>query len=653
MLIRTASSSLAGLVGTAVLLVLLSGCGKKESAGDSEIKNTWKVVDIPAGADPSVSDSLGGDGFEKLAAALGYSTFVPAEADLKWFGDSRAVTGGEITFTSSRYPLSFRPFFFGPNANFTENYIMNSVSYQGLITLHPATLEYVPNLASHWKVSEDLMTFTFRIDPRARFWDGNRVTSEDVVATWRLVNDPTILSPSMQQTFSKYEEPVALSPYLVQVRAKERNWRSFMSFGASLPILQAKQIGNLTGKQFVDKFQFEQPIGTGEYIILKEDIKKEQSYAFTRRPDFWQAEDPMAKYAGNFDKLKFVTIVDNPTIEYETFKKGQSDVFYYTSVSIDQWVNDNKDDNVKNNWVVKTRVKTEGAAGAGGIYYNMRKPPFDDIRLRKAFFHLWDRESIIKNLLADEYEPYNSFYAGGMYENTSNAKITYDPKLAAQLLAEAGYTSRNADGILVKNGRPLVIELSIVKPIERFVTPLKQTLREAGIDLKLKFEDGNAITKNVAERNFSLTWANYGGLTFPNPETSYDSKLADKNDNNNITGFKNARVDELIEKYRTAFTQKERADIIREIDGIVWNECIAALNWNTKGIKLGYWNKFGMPEYVLGRTTQAGDHDLAIMTLWWFDKDKAEALKSAQQSKTALPGNGQVIQNTFWKQQKF
>lgn len=645
-----------GVGSLAVMLIvaaLLPGCGKKQSTTDDSIQVTWKTVDVPPGADPSVSAEQGGEGFEKLAESMGYATNAMKAGEEIYFGDPRAVTGGSVTFTSSRYPLSFRPFFFGPNANFTENSHMTSMCYQSLIGTHPVTLDYMPALATHWKIGEDFQTFWFRINPNARFWDGNRVTAEDVVATWKLVMDATILSPSMQQTYGRYEEPVAESMYIVKIVAKERNWRSFLSIGASLPILSAKQIGSLTGKEFVDKFQFEQPIGSGEYIILKEDIKKEQSYAFTRRPDFWAKDDPESKYAGNFDKIKFVTIVDNPTVEYETFKKGESDIFYYTSISIEQWIKDTQDDFVVNNWVKKIRVKTDGAAGAAGIYFNMRKAPFDDIRVRRAFFHLYDREKLISQLLYDEYEPYQSFYAGGMYENASNTNVTYNPELASKLLAEAGWTQRNSDGILTKGGRPLVVEMSIVKPVEKFVTPFQETLKKAGVKLVLKFEDGNAITKNIGERNFSMAWINYGGLTYPNPETSYHSSLADKNDNNNITGFKNTRLDELCESYKLAFTQAERTKIIREVDGILWETCIAALTWNTKGIKLGYWDKFGMPEYVLGRFAQPGDHDLQVMGFWWYDAEKDAALQAARKEGKALSGDNKPREVLYWKQRKF
>jgi len=151
---------------------------------------------------------------------------------------------------------------------------------------------------------------------------------------------------------------------------------------------------------------------------------------------------------------------------------------------------------------------------------------------------------------------------------SSNPKIGYDPAKASELLTKAGYTSKNKDGILVKNGRPFRLELGIPKPLEKFLTPYQQTLRQAGIDLQIKFQDGNAITKNIAERNFNITWANYGGLDDPYPKTSIASELADKNDNNNITGFKDAYVDQLLKRYDIECDPKSKVSIIKTIDSL-------------------------------------------------------------------------------------
>ena len=168
-----------------------------------------------------------------------------------------------------------------------------------------------------------------------------------------------------------------------------------MLFRSSLLVLSAKEIGGLSGKEFLDKFQFNQPVGSGEYIVLSDDIVKQQSYTITRRDDYWAKDIPVNKYSGNFDQITFEVIKDNPTLEYEKFKKGEVDKFWFTGNTTDKWLGDTTYDAVQNNWVKRDRVFTDGAVGTSGLFLNMRKPPFDDKRVRIAFYHLFDREAII------------------------------------------------------------------------------------------------------------------------------------------------------------------------------------------------------------------------------------------------------------------
>ncbi len=644
---RTAASMMAMVA----IILMITACGKKEDAAtlSSSIKNTWKKVDLPPGADPSVPDTLGGNGFEKIAEQLGFSTYVVTDTDKELLNE-KVYKGGEISTTISRFPLSFRPFFYGPNANFTENSHISSLCYENLIGVHPISLEFIPRVASHWKISEDKSTFTFRIDPNARFWDGNRITAEDVVESFRLVMDESMQSPSLRMSFEKFDAPVALSTYLVQVHCREQNWRNFLTIGGNLNILQAAQIKNMTGREFVDKFQFEMPIGSGPYIVLPEDVVKQESYKFTRRADYWAADYDFNKTSNNFDKLVFHVIKDQPNLEYERFKRGEADYYFFTSITTDKWISDTTYEAISNNWVKRHRIFTHGPAGTYGYFFNLRQPPFNDIRVRMAFAKLLDRKSIIEKVLFNEYEPIYSFYGNSSYESPACPHVEFDPDGAAKLLAEAGWTSRNADGFLVKNGKPFVVELGIIKPLEKFVTPYKETMRQAGIDLQIKYVDGNALSQNMMQRSFGVTVGNYGGLVFPNPETSLSSVLADKKDNNNVWGFKNARVDQIIKEYALTFDQATRTKLIMEVDSIVTNDYLVAFWWMPRGIRLGVWDKFGMPKGKLGRYTQVGDHDLAIMTGWWIDPEKQKKLNEAKAGKKPLPGTKAIVVDRYWKE---
>src|SRR4029079_12325370 len=115
------------------------------------------------------------------------------------------------------------------------------------------------------------------------------------------------------------------------------------------------------------------------------------------------------------------------------------------------------------------------------------------------------------------------------------------------------------------------------------------------------------------------------GLLFPNPETSYQSTLADQNNNNNITGIKSKRIDELLDQYDKEFSQEKRVPMIREVDGILANSHEYILEWEAPFQRIAFWNKFGVADGIL---TRIGDYR-DLPSLWWVDPQKQADLNKA------------------------
>ena len=257
----------------------------------------------------------------------------------------------------------------------------------------------------------------------------------------------------------------------------------------------------------------------------------------------------------------------------------------------------------------------------------MRKVPFDDIRVRKALFHLFNREQLVAKLMFNEYQLQHSYYTGGIYENPNNPKILYDPELALNLLAEAGWRNRDERGRLVKRGQPLAIEiLYSTQSFERYWTVYQEDLRKVGITLNLRLVTPETRFKLQMERQFDTVAVAWGASLFPYPEVEYHSSLADVKNTNNITGVKSDRLDEIAEAYDGMFELDERIAAIQEIDGILANLYPYILEWTGPFQRIVYWNKFGYPKGVL---TRVGDYT-DIPSLWWMDPEKLEQLDQAQ-----------------------
>ncbi|MDP6088907.1 MAG: hypothetical protein QF563_01745, partial [Candidatus Marinimicrobia bacterium] len=126
----------------------------------------------------------------------------------------------------------------------------------------------------------------------------------------------------------------------------------------------------------------------------------------------------------------------------------------------------------------------------------------------------------------------------------------------------------------------------------------------------------------------------YAGDFFPNPEEEFHSKLADKNDNNNLTGFKNDKVDELIAEYNICFDQKKRIELLKEIDGIYNVVHPESFSIARNYIRMMWWDKFGYPEWMFER--HRGDQ-WGLLKYWWIDPEKEANLEKAMAAGEKLP----------------
>ena len=605
------------------IALLLLGCG----GGDTKTVSRSKSQSVSVSKDTITPAEQGGYGFEKLAKSLGYESYIWSEdVDGTYFGDPKAKKGGTLNYIHSLFPRTMRVI--GQNSSQVLNSrTIMALCYESLLSQHPTTLEFVPSLASHWSISDDKMVFKFRINPDARWWDGMPVTADDIVATWDLRMDETILFPSSQITFGKYEKPVAESKYIVSVKAKSVNWRNFLYF-STMVIHPNHILKDLDGTAFLEEYAFSVIPGTGPYIIPEENIINQESYTFESRDDYWAANDPLNRYKFNFDRIKVSVVKDNDALQFEKFKKGEQDIFNVNRSR--RWIEETDFDATKNGWIKKQRVFSEKPAGTSGYYFNMRQWPFDDKRVRYAFCYLYDREKMNREMYYNEYGMMNSLYSGTVYENPNNNSFSYNPQKAIELLQEAGYTSRNNDGWLVheKTGQVLSFAIGIQKTSEYMVTPVQQMMKEYGIDIQIKFVDYNTMIKNVNARNFSVCMLAYTGLIYPNPESSLRSSLADMNDNNNVWGFKSERVDELLDEYDICFDQNRRIEIIQEIDGIFNDEHPIAFSIVRNYSRMMWWDKFGYPNWMLSR--YVGEYWDAFY-YWWIDEEVHEQLADAME----------------------
>ncbi len=535
-----------------------------------------------------------------------------------------AIPGGELSTFAGQYPKSLN--YYLDNNSFVSQ-LFDSM-FETLLSKNPVTLENEPAVAKRWSISDDHKKFTFYLDEKARWSDNTRISAHDVKWTYDIVTKPDSLTGVHKVSLERFYPPEVIDDYTIAFTAKSVHWKNLLSVGTFHIMPKAAY-----GKKDFNKINFEFPVVSGPYILDK--INEGMFITLRKRADWWRADALSSMGTNNFDTLKFRFFADRNNA-FEAFKKGMIDIFpIYTSRV---WMKETSGEKFQKNQIVKQKVYNHHPIGFQGFAMNMRKPPFDDARLRKAMAYLLDRKKMNATLMYNQYFLHKSYFED-LYSKAvpcPNPPISMNKDRARALLKEAGWVINPSTGLLEKNGKPLTVSfLTRSSTTDKFLAIYAEDLRDVGIQLKTDKKDWAAWARDMDEFNFEMTWAAWGATIFKDPEGMWSSREADRIGGNNITGFKSETVDRLIEEQKGIFDVAKRNEIARKIDAMVYNEFPYVLLWNIKPVRLLYWNKFGTPDTVLSKYGT----ESSAYPYWWVDPDSEADLADALENNNTLPAH--------------
>ncbi len=534
----------------------------------------------------------------------------------------RARVGGRIRVFSGGSPKSLN--YFLDNNSFTAQVF--GLMFESLLGSDPVTVDHAPGLARSWTVSEDGRTFTFEIDPAARWSDGQPVTAEDVCWTFETITDPRTLAGAHKVALEVFEQPVALDERRVRFVARESHWRNLGAAGG-MQIMPK----HVYAEQDFNKRNFDFPVVSGPYHLGTH--RENVMLTMERRADWWGWEKESNRNTLNFQTIEFRFFAARENA-FEAFQQDGLDLYPIYTARL--WVQETDGERFEKNWIVKQNIRNQKPVGFQGFAMNLRRAPYDDLLVRQALAHLLDRDKLNRTFMFRSYFLQRSYYED-LYDEghpCGNPIYNFDKDRARELLAEAGWRANPASGWLEKDGRPFVVRfLSRDMTTDRFLAVYREDLRDVGIRLEIERKDIAAWFRDMDAFNYDMTWAAWGSGLFKDPESSWHSREAERQSGNNITGFRDERVDTLIEAQKTEFDIAKRNKIVREIDRILTENCPYILLWNTDSTRLLYWNRFGVPPTILSR--YGGEN--AALAYWWFDPDSDADLRDAMRQGLPLP----------------
>jgi microcin C transport system substrate-binding protein len=538
------------------------------------------------------------------------------------FGNPKAPKGGTFTIGYPSYPsdllmyLAFDELSAGINALIIES----------LLDQNPNTNEFIPGLAAEWKISPDKKVFTFTMDKNAKFSDGKPVTAEDVKFTFDTVTNPKNKTAPFQADYASIESCVVKDPQTVEFRAKNLHFKNFEKV-ASLMVLP---------KHFFSQGDFNRAfhtkiLGSGPYTL--ESIQQGEKIVLRRDPNYWAATQERNQGLHNFDRIVFRAVPD-PNVSFELFKRGDLDYFYFLSSKM--WSTDTNGAPFTKNWIKKLKVENLSPTATQGIAWNMRKPIFQDRRVRLAMSHLMDRERWIKELFYNNYIPATGAIASkSEYHSPKNTAVPYDPKKARALLKEAGWDKVGTDGVLIKDGNRFEFDLLTDSPgSERYLTRYQEDLKKVGIKMNIRVLDWATAIKLTDDRQFDAREVARGRDVEPSDfAVTWGSKQADIKGSANLVGYKNPELDKLAQEVDETFDRKKRVPLVQRIDEIIGYDQPMSFAWEATFVRLGHWNRYSFPEkgYFKYSTWKS------VFYSWWLDNDKDAKLKAARAKQAPLP----------------
>jgi microcin C transport system substrate-binding protein len=562
-----------------------------------------------------------------------------------------APKGGTINSVTSGSFDSFNPFIVRGSAAAGLNY-QGGLLYDTLMA--KATDEGSTNhplIAEAFKYPDDFSSATYRLDPRAKWHDGKPITSEDVVWSFNFLKAE---SPNFIQYFGNVTEAVALSDREIEFRFDQKGNRELPLILGDLVVLPKHWWEGTDAKgkkRDITQPTLEAPLGSGAYKI--ESFKPGSEVIWSRVPDYWAAEVGVNVGRNNFDRRRYIYIQDE-NAEWQAFTKGGLEDIRPENSSR-RWATEYNFPAFTAGDVIKREFENTSGEPMQGFVLNLRRPQFQDRRVRHALTLALDFESMNRKLFyglntrTDSYfegqdlassglpsgkelellEPYKDKLPPELFTQEFKLPVYDNPQAertflreAIGLFAQAGWKIVNGKMTNEKTGEQFRVEILGNSPTDEIISgSYIDSLRKIGIAASLRIVDPNQYVNRYRNFDFDVVTGQFPQSSSPGNEQRdfWSSQAADKPGSRNLPGIKDPVVDALVERVIFATDRDDLVAATRALDRVLlWNYYVVP-QWHRPVIWLAFWNKFGIPE-------KQPSYIGADIDSWWIDPEKEKAL---------------------------
>ncbi len=478
----------------------------------------------------------------------------------------------------------------------------------------------------------------FNLRKEAKWADGQPVTADDVVWTFNTMLEKG--APFFKAYYGDVTKVEATSPTRVKFTFAHNDNSELPLIISQLTILpkhywttEGRDIGNTT---------LTPPLGNGAYKVGA--IAPGRSIEYVRDPNYWGKDLAINKGKNNFDKQVIDYYKDN-NVALEAFFAGEYD--YRLENTAKLWHTAYDAPAVKDGRIIKEEVKHNRPAGMQGFLYNMRRPLFADVAVRKALAYAFDFEWSNKQFAYGGYTRTDSYfensdlaaldgpptgkeleilekYRGQIPEEAFTTR--YSPpktdgsgnmrenlRAAAQILDTAGW-KLGKDGIRANaSGQKLKFEIIDANPMfERWVLPFIANLKKIGVAANFRVLDPAQYQNRMNEFDYDMTVGVIAQSDSPGNEQVdfWGSEKADTPGSRNYIGIKSKPIDDIIMQIIRAKSREDLVAYCRALDRILLSGYYVIPQWHTDHFNLAYWKKLQRPTTLSPLTPSVSD-------TWW------------------------------------
>lgn len=578
------------------------------------------------------------------------------------------VTNGMSLYGEFKYPPNFTHFDYA-NPDAPKGGTMRLSSIGTYDTLNPFVIKGVPAagigqvfdtlmvrsedeaatdyplIAESADLAPDRTSVVYNLNPKAKFHDGSPITPADVVWSFETLRDKG--APMYRFYYGDVTKVEVQGDHAVKFQFKNGDNRELPAILSEMPVLSKAY---WSGRDF-EKTTLEPPLGSGPYKI--EAVDPGRSITYRRVADYWAKDLPVNKGRFNVDTIRYDYYRDG-TVALEAFKAGAYDIRRENSSK--SWSTGYDGPALRDGLIKKITVPNNNPAAMQGFIYNLRRPLFQDPRVREALIYAFDFEWSNANLFYGAYTRTRSYYDNSELAATGvpqgeelkileplRGKVPdevftkeynppkYDDKFtirdglrrALTLLKEAGWTFKGEQLVNDKTGQPFQFEFLNDDPqIERVALPFIQNLKRLGITANLRTVDVSQYEQRMQNFDYDMTVSVIAQSLSPGNEQRefFGSDAAEHPGSQNLIGIKSKVIDQLIEQLIASPTRADLVMHVHALDRVLQYGYYLVPQYHLGAYWVAYWDKFRQPEtspkYAPGLET------------WWVDTGAEQAIET-------------------------